>query len=81
MSTNLVTLTEDKLAQLEQQLEQAYDSIFHYDTHRYQPKQRTVSNVIHDNFGLILLTALGTFVLMKVSENYIPDVKPEFGYF
>ena len=78
--SDLVTLTEDKLSQLENQLVGAYNSIFRHDSQQYQPKERTVGNVIQDHLGLIALTALGTFVLLKVSENYVPVPKFDWDF-
>jgi hypothetical protein len=70
--SNLVQLSEDKLNQLEDQLENAYDNIFSGDRHKYNPKKRSITNVISDNLPLILVSAVGTHALLKVSKNFAP---------
>ena len=67
---SIVNLTEDKFKQIEQQLEGAYNSIFHKDDQKYKPKNKTIFGTIEDNLGLITMTAIGTIIFLKVANRY-----------
>lgn len=63
-------LTEYKLEQLKTQLENAYSNWYEGDKHTFKPKEKTIADVISNNFEVIAITAIATIVLYKIGVKY-----------
>ena len=78
--SDFVTLTEDKLSQLEDALKEGYDNLFHHNSKPKAPKDKTLTDTIKNHFRLIAMTVVGTMILMKVGSRYEVSPSPAWFY-
>jgi hypothetical protein len=82
LATNImsaVNLTRDGFRQLEKELAYAYRSAFHGDHKKFRPKKNTFTRMVKDNWKLIAVTAVGTFVIFKFGEKFHIEPRSDYG--